>query len=481
MAALRFFRASSVTFILCCVVLSTASVLVWLSSRGSVLVHAMHVSAAAPRCVSSRFVQSVISAVTLGLGYGCWYLHHELFLLSFSSVHQGRWHQLRSRLGWICRTALWLGSGLAGLACLAHGVLLRVLMAASASASASAAPASPDAPVSVLTLPWVQLCLAVPSRASWTDTPALAELGMASVIVLVCWEVARALTQIIGTEPVAFTELADGSESAMLVEALTLTGDPLLRTLAFRDLVRVAMFDSYRRSRLYTEDSGAIWSSLVARCCLTLDGLAAQLAKATADEQRRQRRAAAQAFPLGTMLYYYVQRNYNPFYRAELSTARVPDEDTTRRLVPIVYRFLRDLPGFSRVFLISPDHFNRQLFSELRVQMWAAEALAVLLAHAPDASDQVGHVRRSLSAVLCSLVACLMEVESHFAQPSTLNPPLRDRLEGHQLVRPQVYALVATLRSSIYTIMLSSRSQLASLAFPEQYAAILQAFADMRM
>ena len=92
-----------------------------------------------------------------------------------------------------------------------------------------------------------------------------------------------------------------------------------------------------------------------------------------------------------------------------------------------------------------------------------------------------GIVHQTVPTILCSLLECLMSLETFVSSPIFVgqkgSPP---ELEGNQLSRPQAIVLADTITRGIKRIVISFYEHLGAFRFPPEYAARLAKFARFK-
>eukprot|EP00007_Cunea_sp_BSH-02190019_P007294 CAMPEP_0174246744 /NCGR_PEP_ID=MMETSP0417-20130205/42225_1 /TAXON_ID=242541 /ORGANISM="Mayorella sp, Strain BSH-02190019" /LENGTH=816 /DNA_ID=CAMNT_0015326597 /DNA_START=175 /DNA_END=2625 /DNA_ORIENTATION=- len=315
-----------------------------------------------------------------------------------------------------------------------------------------------------------------------------------------------------------------------------LSEDPLARALSHWELCLVGDSPSLRQL-VYGEESGDTWQAILDSCCGQVDEQTQRLLvvlKRHEDERQQKRRdqaasgssssffgavkrfckdlfsgtrsgtqrAKKQLLDLSSDLLRYVNPIPDPTMRhrrpSSFKSVVPPPDEQSGDAVEEVLTFRESLRRqygpwwwWYKPNLILGGELPPSLFSECRTTLWAIQALGSFISHS-SAEDRLGVVQSfdSVTKALYSCVGCLLAVEEYAreipakAPRSSTGLPLLSTMwpvpGGHQVCRPELFALASELNTALYRIVVAFYEDLDTLRFPPTYARCLQSIIDFQ-
>ncbi|KAJ2137765.1 Nuclear pore complex subunit [Coemansia sp. RSA 678] len=456
---------ATVTVVTTYVVLSWLMLMVHVRMFGGARAWLYPEGAYGPPQLNPAWLASWLFATCVGVAYGATLVTDERLQLAFPMLEQSRIHALKDRLPMSFSRAFgfatsvlckfWLayfvvGWGVYRSVC---GVLARIFSTSVYSV------ASPLFSASML--------------AFWLHT---------FVLVVLTWEFAHQLFEIIVTEPTRINELSV-DRNLCLLSGLRHTESPLIQHLAFQELYRVTAFSMEQRVEILTDidrTSGTMWTQISAECIAVISAATGQLkAQAPAEKPKP-------AVPIKKGDAVDVRAGGAPM--ADILQGRKPAVPApppapapvdlfgveAQGLEKYVLTTLRDMlvrsPLGQRI-LRSHRAQSKSVFANFQQQVWAIRSL-IRLVECSITEDKYGVVQTDIARVLETLFAYLIELERSAMQSDGSGA------YNVQTANRQTVAMVQVVRNALYVFTTSFYEYLEALKLPPQQAKQLQAFAN---
>ncbi|KAJ1991282.1 Nuclear pore complex subunit [Coemansia spiralis] len=325
-----------------------------------------------------------------------------------------------------------------------------------------------------------------------------------STLIVLTWEFAHQLFEIVATEPTHINELSL-DRNLCLLNGLKCIDNKLIQHLAYQELYRISAFDSEQRKSLLTDidrKAGTIWSQVSGEC-VSVVSMATECLKAQNPAKQTKLAAAASSSsavrPMSTT--------------ASTKTGGAPMSDILRQsrkgavsgsaagdkagnktgatdlfgneaqgLEKYVLTKLRDMLLQSalgqRILSRSLRARSTSVFSNFQQQVWAIRSLMRLVECSIN-EDEYGIVQKDIAAVLDVLFAYLGELERSAAQTDG-SGGIGAKDYNVQLSNRQTQAMIQVVRNALYTFTTSFYAYLEELKLPTAQGRQLQAFANFQ-
>ncbi|KAJ2779703.1 Nuclear pore complex subunit [Coemansia interrupta] len=444
-----------------------------------------------PPQLNPAWLASWLLALATGASYGVQMVINERLQLSFPSIEQSRIHTLKGRLptcfsrafGFSNSVVLWFwcvyfvfGWFFYRIAC---GFLAHVL---TTTAYAVGNPLfSPSGVVF-----WIH----------------------SGTTMVVTWEIAHQVFEVIATEPTHINELSRDS-NLCLVNGLKHGKDQLVQHLAYQELYRLVEFSPERRVDIYTDidrSTGSMWKQISAQCIDILKAATAQLQaqqKAAADAANASKKPvsttgkpatdAVSKSLSGASVKSTLQQNSGGAANGIVNPARdTPAANTPaasaqalfepeaqgleKYIVTLIWNTLAHSKLGENVLLWSLHARSMTAFANFQMQVWAVRSLMRLVECSLE-EDRYGVVQGDIGTVLEVVFAYMGALEkcAGIAEAGSGIRPFNVQTAARQ---PQMLAQV--VRNSIYAFTTRFYVHLESLKLPVEVARKLQAYADFK-
>ncbi|KAJ2389211.1 Nuclear pore complex subunit [Coemansia sp. RSA 2603] len=442
-----------------------------------------------PPQLNPAWLASWLLAIATGASYGVQLVTDERLQLSFPSIEQSRIHTLRSRIPTCFSRALgfsktvvlrfWLVYFIFGwffyrIAC---GFLAYVLT------TTTYAVGNPLFSLSGVVF-WIH----------------------SGSVMVVTWEIAHQVFEVITTEPTHINELSQDS-NLCLVNGLKHSKDQLIQHLAFQELYRLVEFSPERRVDIYTDidrSSGSMWKQISTQCIDVIKAATNQLQaqqKAGANAANAPKKPAPEKAKLAidsavkssssTPMKSILQQNNGSMAKAAVSSANAAStanppatsaqalfEPEAQGLEKYVLTLLWNTLAHSKlgenVVLWSLHARSMTAFANFQLQVWAVRSLMRLIVCSIE-EDRYGVVQGDIGTVLEVVFAYISALEKCIGVTET-GSEVRSFNIQTALRQPQMLAQV--VRNTIYAFTIKFYVHLESLKLPVDVARKLQTYAD---
>ncbi|KAJ2080335.1 hypothetical protein H4R24_003162 [Coemansia sp. RSA 988] len=420
-------------------------------------------------------------ATVIGVSYALQLIMDERLQLSFPAIEQSRIYTLKDRLpssfsyafGFVTGTIwrFWLGYfvigwGLYRSVC---GVLAHLI------STSSYAVGSP--------------LFSIGGIAVWLHS------GM---LVVLTWEFAHQLFEIILTEPTHINELSL-DRNLCLVNGLKHTDSPLVQYLAYQELYRLVAYNPEQRMEILADidrASGTMWAQISGQCISVIKVATEQLQTQAPPEQKKTLPAERGNAPPATTtlkaggapMKDILQRSRKTSQTNPPGPLKKVDTSSTSELFGVeaqglekyALTVLRDILLQSslgqRLLQRSQRGKSISTFANFQQQVWAIRSL-MRLVECSIVDDKYGVVQSDISVVLEVLFAYLKELERSAAQGDGAKGTSGYNV---QTTSRQTVAMIQVLRNALYSFTTGFYEYLEALKLPPAQAQPLQHFADFQ-
>lgn len=451
-----------------------------------------------PPQLNPGWVASWVLATAIGAGYGAQLIMNERLQLSFPSVEQSRVYTFKDRLpGCLVRSfdfafsALWrfwlgyfvFGWGLYRSIC---GFIGHIITTSSYRVG--------------------NPLLGIGNLMFWL---------LNGTLVVLCWEFAHSLFEIVVTEPTHINELSP-DHNGCLVNGLRHKQDKMVQYLAYQELYRITEFSSKKRAGILTDidrSAGSMWSQVLGEC---LDVIK------TATDQIKTQNPAAKSSPTpaksedeklnkndtgstimqagGAPMKDILQRSSKRVTWADGqgNDSRLASNPAanpiTRQTVPLKDLFGPEAQGLEkyvlttirdalvqstvgqRILLQTGKAQSTIALANFQQQVWAVRSL-MRLAKCSLKEDAYGVVQKDIPTVLTVLFAYLKELESSVSSSQSGSGYQEFNV---QHTSRQTLSMIQVVRNEIYGFTIAFYEYLEELKLPREVSQKLQAFADFQ-
>ncbi|KAJ2809072.1 hypothetical protein H4R20_000376 [Coemansia guatemalensis] len=318
------------------------------------------------------------------------------------------------------------------------------------------------------------------------------------MLVVLTWEFAHQLFEIIVTEPTHINELSL-DRNLCLVNGLKHTDSQLIQHLAYQELYRLVAYNPEQRVEILADidrASGTMWAQISGQCISVIKVATEQLqAQAPPEKTKAPPAARSNAPPAaatlkagGAPMKDILLRNRKtpqtstaePLTKADASSTPDLFGVEAEGLEKYVLTMLRDMLLQStlgqRLLQRSRRARSISTFANFQQQVWAIRSLMQLV-ECSILDDKYGVVQGDIAMVLEVLFAYLKELERSAAQGDGARGA-----NGYnvQATSRQTVAMIQVLRNALYSFTTSFYEYLEALKLPPAQAQPLQQFADFQ-
>ncbi|PIA18993.1 hypothetical protein COEREDRAFT_84930 [Coemansia reversa NRRL 1564] len=422
-----------------------------------------------------------VFATVIGVSYALQLIMEERFQLAFPAIEQGRIYTLKDRLpssfsyafGFVSGSIwrFWLGYfvfgwGLYRSVC---GVLAHLI------STSSYAVGSP--------------LFSVGGIVVWLHS------GM---LVVLTWEFAHQLFEIIVTEPTHINELSL-DRNLCLVNGLKHTDSQLIQHLAYQELYRLVAYNSEQRAEILADidrASGAMWTQISGQCIGVIKVATEQLQSQAPPEKKKTPPAAHNsALPATATL----KAGGAPMKDILQQSRKMPQTNTSEPLTKTGISAKSDLFGVEahglekyvltalremllqsalgqRLLLRSRRAKSISTFTNFQQQVWAIRTL-MRMVECSIVDDKYGVVQGDIGMILKVIFTYLKELERISTQVDGGRGACGYNV---QVTSRQTVAMIQVLRNALYSFTTSFYEYLEALKLPPAQAQALQLFADFQ-
>ncbi|KAJ1809751.1 Nuclear pore complex subunit, partial [Coemansia sp. RSA 2599] len=445
-----------------------------------------------PPQLNPGWLASWVLATALGVAYGAQVVMDERLQLSFPSIEQSRVYALKDRVPTSVTRAFSFASSLVSRFWMVYFVfgwgVYRAACGFLAHVMATTSSYGVGNPL-----------LSLGGVVFWLHS---------STLMVLTWELAHQLFEVIATEPTHINKLSRDSNQC-LVSGLKHSGSELVQHLAYQELYRLTEFSPERRMDIFTDidrANGTMWKQISVQCIGVIRAATSQLqaqhkaAAATAKNGANkvgapapaaQPKPAESAMPLkkvgGAPMRDIFQKNQKDSV-GSIDKPKTPVVSTQELFEPeaqglekYVLTMLRDTVVRSKpgqwVLSRSLRARSTTAFTNFQQQVWAVRSL-VRLVECSLEEDQYGVVQGDIATVLETLFAYLAALERCLASSDSGGSGVR--AFNVQIAARQPLMMAQVVRNSIYIFTTRFYVHLESLKLSPELGRKLQPFADFK-